>query len=336
MNRTYLITGAIIAAIIILATAGALYTIPHGPVLPVVYIVYGSEKGDLSYTDSAYRGLFAAQETMPFTKREFTSLDHDELAPLLNGSAPGTPGLVITVGYQYTGDTERLAAENPGVRFLAIDQAGTGSSNLKSYGITSYGESYLAGVLAASATKTGRVGIILGTQSEVLEGFHQGYIDGVRAFDPSIVIGSEYVRDNSTAGFSDPVRGGEIAGRMYREGTDVIYTVAGFSGTGAIREAKRGPGRYIIGVDSDQSYLGPKVVLASAVKRVDRVVYTGIAEFLNGSFSGGSQGAGLKEGITCLVFNPEFAFYNTTVSAWEGKAEEAETRYGAANNSGHK
>ncbi len=333
MNRNYLLAGTG-AIIIVLAAVLALFAIPHEPSLPVVYIVYGSEKGDLSYTDSAYRGLFAAQEAMPFTKREFTFLDHDELSPLLTGSGPGKPGLVITVGYQYTADTERLATENPGIRFLAIDQAGNGSSNLKSFGITSYGESYLAGVLAATVTKTHRVGIILGTQSELLEGFHQGYIDGVQAADPSVAVDSEYVSDNSTAGFSDPVRAGEIADRMYREGPDVIYTVAGFSGTGAIREAKRGPGRYIIGVDSDQSYLGPEVVLASAIKRVDRVVYTGISEFLTGSFSGGSQVAGLKEGVTGLVFNPKFASYNVTVSGWETRAEEAEARYRAANNSG--
>ena len=96
---------------------------------------------------------------------------------------------------------------------------------------------------------------------------------------------------------------------------------------GAIREAKKAPGRYIIGVDSDQTHLGPGVVLASAVKRVDRVVYTGIGEYLNGSFTGGEQAAGLKEGVTGLSFNPKFAAYNSTVRAWEAKAQEEEAKY---------
>ena len=65
------------------------------------------------------------------------------------------------------------------------------------------------------------------------------------------------MRDNSTTGFFDPVRGAEIASGMYTNGADVVYAVAGYSNIGVVREAKKAPGRYIIGVDSDQTYLGP-------------------------------------------------------------------------------
>lgn len=331
MNRKYLLIGTVVATIAVLAIVVAVLAIPHEPTLPVVYIVYDAEKGDLSYTDSAYRGLFAAQEAMPFNKKEFTSLNYTELSGLPDISdGSEKPGLIITVGYDYADNTKRLAAEHPGIRFLAIDQAGIGTDNLKSYEITSYGESYLAGVLAASATKTHRVGIILGTQSDLLEGFRQGYINGVHAVNLSMTVDQAYIRDNSTAGFSDPDRAGEIAGGMYSNGTDVIYTVAGYSGTGAIAEAKKAPGRYIIGVDSDQTNLGPSVVIASAIKRVDLVVYSGIGDYLNGTFSGFNTVAGLHEGITELVCNPIFASCNTTVSVWEEKAQEEEARYLAA------
>lgn len=302
-------------------------TAPHEPERPMVYVVYDVGKGDLSYADSAYRGLFSAQENLSFNKREFTSLDRGRLPGLMKSTGREKPGLVITIGYTYTDTTQQLAQDNPEVRFLAIDQTGTGASNVKAYEITSYGGSYLAGVLAASATKTKNVGIILGTQSQLLEGFRLGYRDGARAVDPTIRVQEAYVRDNSTEGFSDPTGAGEIAEGMYRNGADVIYLVAGFSNTGAIAEAKAGPGRYVIGVDSDQTDLGPSVVLASAVKRVDRVVYTGIAEYLNGSFTGGEEVAGLREGVTDLTFNPRFESYHATVMEWEGKAREEEARY---------
>jgi len=328
MNTERLIIGAVVAAVAIFLLV-LVVTVPHDSSLPVVYIIYSSEKGDNSYTDSAYRGLFAAQEAMPFSKREFTSLDPHQF-PALNGSGESAkPGLVITVGYPYTNDTKRLAAENPEVRFLAVDQAGIGSANVRSYEISSYGDSYLAGVLAASASKTHKTGIILGTRTALLDAFRQGYQDGVHAADPAATIDVAYVRDTA-AGFSDPARAGQIAGGMYRNGTDVIYTVAGLSGTGAITEAKTAPGRYIIGIDSDQTDLGPSVVLASAVNRVDMVVQTGIRDYLTGSFKGGNTVAGLNEGVTGLVFNPKFAAYNATVIAWEEKAKDAEARYLAA------
>ena len=114
---------------------------------------------------------------------------------------------------------------------------------------------------------------------------------------------------------------------MYSGGADVIYTVAGHSGIGTITEAKKFPGRYIIGVDSDQTSLGSRVVLASAVKRIDRAVYTGIHDFVNGTFTGGEQTVGLREGMTGLTFNPAFSSYSATVSAWGEKAQEEEARY---------
>ena len=328
MNRKYLLIGAIAATIAILVIVVAVFVIPHEPTRPVVYIIYHSDKGDLSYTDSAYRGLFAAQEDMRFNKKEFISSDAVEFSRMLSGTTGAKmPGFVITLGYTQASFTQALASEHPDIRFLAIDQTGIGSDNVRAYEITSYGESYLAGVLAASATKTGRVGIILGTQSAQLDAFRLGYIDGVHAVSPAIPVDQTYVRDNSTIGFYDPDRAAEIAGGMYNNGADVIFSIAGYSNIGVVREAKKAPGRHIIGVDSDQTYLGPGVVLASAVKRLDRIVYTGIAEYLNGSFTGGEEVAGLKEGVTGLSFNPKFENYNSTVRAWEAKAREEEAKY---------
>jgi basic membrane protein A len=135
------------------------------------------------------------------------------------------------------------------------------------------------------------------------------------------------VHQYSTDGFTDPAGAGLIAEEMYRNGTDVIFACAGYSNMGVFDAAHTTPGRYVIGTDSDQSPLGPQFVLASAMKRVDRVVYTGIADHLNGSFGGGSQVAGLKEGVTGIVYNPKFAIYNETVSAWEAQAQSGEEKY---------
>lgn len=317
--------GAVVIVIVAIAVAGL---VPHKPAVPVVYIVYASEKGDLSYTDSAYEGLLAAQKDFTFTPKEFT-LSESETVPgvLANASGAEKPGLVITIGFQYANFTQQLAAQHPDIRFLAIDMSGIGSDNTRAYEITSYGDSYLAGVLAASATKTGHVGIIMGMKSELLDAFRQGYTDGVHAVNASITVDPAYVQQDSPDGFKDPGQAALRAEALYRNGTDVIYTCAGASNLGAFKIANATPGRYVIGTDSDQSPLGPDFVLASAVKRVDRVVYTGIGEYLNGSFTGGEQVAGLKDGATGIVYNPKFASYNETVSAWESKAEKEESQY---------
>jgi len=296
--------------------------------VPVLYIVYGSEKGDLSYTDAASQGLASAQRDMPVAIKEFFPRDYEMLPEILNHtSAAEKPCLIITVGFQYANFTRQLAQQHKDIRFLAIDQAGIGSENLRAYEISSYGNSYLAGVLAASATKSGHVGTILGMQSDVLEAFRQGYSDGARAVNASIIVDHAWVHQYSVDGFTDADEAERIAEKMYFNGTDVIYTCAGYSNMGAFRAANSTTGRFIIGTDTDQSPLGPEFVLASAVKRVDRIVYASVAEVLNGTFTGGDHRAGLKEGATGIVYNPIFASYNVSVSAWEPQALAGEEKY---------
>lgn len=315
---------AILAALLIAAGCSQ----PAPAPTQVVYIVYGSEKGDLSYTDAAYKGLSAAQKDMNITAKEFVPANYTLLPGILNSTKPSEkPDLVITVGFQYANFTRELANQHPDIRFLAIDQAGIGSGNLRAYEITSYGDSYLAGVLAASATRTGRTGIIMGMKSDVLDGFLRGYTDGARATNASIQVEYAYVHRDSVDGFTDADEAGRIAEGMYRNGTDVIFTCAGYSNMGAFAAANTTPGRYIIGTDTDQSPLGPEFVLASAVKRVDRIVYSGITEEHDGSLTGGNRIVGLKEGATGIVFNPKFASYNTTISAREAAAMAAEESY---------
>lgn len=319
---------ALLAVLVLLAAASGCTSQQAPAGVPVVGIVYGSGKGDLSYTDAAYQGILAAEKEHAITVQEFVPDNFGTLPALLNSTnTTERPGLVITVGFQYTNFTRQLAEQHPDIRFLAIDQSGTGSGNLRACAISSYADSYLAGVLAASATKTGKVGIILGMQSDVLETFLDGYRDGVHAVNSSIAVDHAWVRQDSTQGFMDPDEAERIAEGMYRNGTDVIFTCAGYSNLGAFAAANATTGRYVIGTDSDQSPLGPGFVLASAVKRVDRIVYAGIGEYLDGSFTGGNRTLGLRDGATGIVYNPAFAFYNETVGAWEGNATAGEEQY---------
>jgi len=316
----------LILVTLMLAAAGC--SRPAATGVPEVYIVYGSEKGDLSYTDSASQGLAAAQRNLSIAAREFVPADYTDLPGVLNATRdPERPRLVVTVGFQYAAFSRSLAEAHPDIRILAIDQDGAGPENLKTCEISSYGDSYLAGVLAASASKTGRIGIIMGMESDVLDTFLEGYTAGARAANATVVVDPAWVHRNSTQGFMDPDEAGRIAGAMYRNGTDVIFTCAGYSNMGAFAAARNTTGRYIIGTDTDQSPLGPDFVLASAVKRVDRVVYAGIGETLDKTFTGGHYVAGLEEGITGIVLNPEFAYYTSTIAAWEDRAEAEEANY---------
>jgi basic membrane protein A len=326
MKPGYWVLPVFVLLLLLLIAAGCSQSVPVAPT--VVYIVYGSEKGDLSYTDAAWLGLQEAQQERTLVIREFVPQDFETLPAILNTtSGAEKPVLVITVGFQYADFTRQLAEQHKDIRFLAIDQAGIGMENLRSYEITSFGDSYLAGALAASVSQTQHVGIIMGTQSDVLDTFLAGYTKGARAVNDSIIIDHAYVRQHSTAGFTDAPGARQIAEGMYRNSTDVIFACAGYSNTGVFSAAANHSDRYVIGTDSDQSPLGPEFILASAVKRVDRVVSAGVGDTLDGNFTGGNVTAGLKDGVTGIIFNPRFASYNETVSTWGDQARAEEERY---------
>ncbi len=320
----YLVVGAVVAVFLVVIPA-AFYLFSS---VPTVYVVYDSEKGDLSYTDTAAKGLLDAESRFSFHTREFTRKDRDILGETIGREKPD---LVITVGYAYANLTRQWAKDNPAVRFLAIDQSGFEGENVRAVEITGFGGSYLAGILAAGESASGRVAIVLGTHSPLLDGYLRGYQAGAQAADRNVTVDVAYISDNLT-GFSDPVRAAELAGAMYGNGTDVIYAVAGLSGTGVMREAEKSPGRYVIGVDSDQAGLAPAVVLASAVKRVDTVVYTGIEDYLHGTFTTGDEVTGLPDGTTGLVFNPRYASFRDAVMAYEEEAKGKEENYIASRN----
>jgi basic membrane protein A and related proteins len=82
-----------------------------------------------------------------------------------------------------------------------------------------------------------------------------------------------------------------VAENQIAAGSRVVFAVAGPCGNGALEAAKERK-RWGIGVDTDQSFLGPHI-LTSAVKRVDTGIFLAVKGAKEGRFKGGKD----------LVFN---------------------------------
>ncbi len=86
-----------------------------------------------------------------------------------------------------------------------------------------------------------------------------------------------------------------MANSQYDQGADVIYEVAGLSGTGVINAAKERE-LMAIGVDRDKNYLAPCCVITSMIKRVDEGVYQAAKLVAEGNFEGGIYEYGVVDG----------------------------------------
>ena len=163
-------------------------------------------------------------------------------------------------------------------------------SNVEGLTYATQQNSYLIGCLAAHvAASRGKknISVVGGLKIPPVDTFLAGYRAGAQHCVAGTTVQIGYSQD-----FIDQAKCKSIAVNQIDAGSQVVFGVAGPCGLGALDAAKE-RGRWAVGVDVDQSYLGPHI-LTSAVKRVD----TGIVLAVKGA----KNGKGYKGGSD-LVFN---------------------------------
>jgi basic membrane protein A and related proteins len=154
--------------------------------------------------------------------------------------------------------------------------------------------SFLVGVLAALASKTGKIGFVGGMDIPLIRRFQCGYEQGIKYANPNAELIAN-MTGTTPAAWNDPGRGAELAKGQFDRGVDVVYAAAGNTGTGVLQAAKD-RGKYAIGVDSNQNYLHPGTMLTSMLKRVDLAAYNSFKAAQGNTWKAGTQSLGLKEG----------------------------------------
>ena len=148
--------------------------------------------------------------------------------------------------------------------------------NVQSVVFKEHEGSYLVGLLAAMASKSGKVGFVGGMDIPLIRKFACGYVQGVKAGKAGAEI-FQNMTGSTPAAWNDPVKGGELAKSQIDRGADVVYHAAGGTGIGVLR-AVADAGKLGIGVDSNQNALHHGKVLTSMLKRVDVAVYEAFKE----------------------------------------------------------
>jgi len=192
--------------------------------------------------------------------------------------------------------------------------------NVESVVYKSNDASYLAGVLAAKTSKTGKVGFVGGMDIPLIHAFFCGYKEGFMATNSSGQVFENYT-GTTAAAWNDPTTAGELAKADFDKGADIVYAAAGASGTGVIQAAKDA-GKMSIGVDSDQNYMAPGSVLTSVLKRVDNTVYDAFKAG-DAGFKGGVVALGVAEGGVGLAMDDN---NKSMVSADASAAVDAATK----------
>jgi basic membrane protein A len=298
-------------------------------------------KGDKSFNDSASRGLaWAAKDFAPLKRIELEpGVDADREVNIRNVAMIGYD-LIVGVGFLFTDAISTVADEFPDTKFAIVDGFIPDKPNVMSLLFPEPQGSFLVGMIAGmKAQEDGKdtVGFVGGMDIALINGFEAGYNAGVHYVYPECKILSAYAGDTPTA-FADPVKGKELALSQYDNGAWVIYHASGLTGAGVFEAAKERK-RFVIGVDSNQNYLGyieetgENFCLTSMLKQVDVAVYLAIKSVIEGTFKGGIEIFGLDryvtiEGVTYSGVGYALDKYNKDLLSKEmiEKVAEAKTK----------
>jgi basic membrane protein A len=276
------------AALAILAGAGGASAQDFQPA--VIFDMGG--KFDKSFNEAAYNGAekFKAETGISYLEFEVTQEAQREQA--MERMAGRGANIVVVVGFQNATPLEKIAKDYPDTKFTIIDSV-VDLPNVQSVTFKEHEGSFLVGMAAVMASKTGKVGFVGGMDIPLIRNFQFGYEQGVKHASGSASVLANYT-GTTPAAWNDPARGGELAIGQFDQGADVVYAAAGATGLGVL-QAAADKSKLSIGVDSNQNHLHPGSVLTSMLKRVDVAVYKAFKGAQDGTWQAGAQSLGLKE-----------------------------------------
>lgn len=259
-------------------------------------------KDDRSFNAAAWQGVQRAAKDLPIVLRDIEPGTPNAIEPAMRAFAERNFDLIIGVGFAQAPIMELVAKDYPNIQFAIIDGVSK-LPNVASLVFKEHEGSYLVGILAAKASRTGTIGFLGGMDIGLIHRFAKGYEEGARSVNPNIRVIENFVGVTDSA-WNNPGKGKELSLAQIGKGADVIFTAAGNSGLGAfdaVEQQGKQNGRathFVIGVDSNQNMVKPGFVLTSMVKRVDNAVYDIVSDVVNRKFSPGLHVFGLdKDGV---------------------------------------
>lgn len=273
------------------AVAAVLGTAQAQDFAPAIVFDMGG-KFDKSFNEAAYNGAERFKRETGIAYREFEVTSEAQRDQALRNLARRGATVIVAVGFAQAVPVDGAAKEFPNVKFNIINSV-VNLPNVQSFIFKEHEGSFLAGIMAASVSKSGKVGFVGGMDIPLIRAFGCGYVQGARHANPRVEI-LQNMTGTTPAAWRDPTRGGELARAQFDRGVDVVYAAAGGTGLGVLQAAKD-QGKLAIGVNSNQNHLHPGSVLTSMIKRVDVAVYEAFKAARENRWQAGLRVLGLKE-----------------------------------------
>ncbi len=275
------------------ATAMAVATVAQAADFKPAVIYDMGGKFDKSFNEGVYNGIKRFTDETGVEVMEFEVTNETQREQAMQRMVQRGATVVLGVGFAQADAISKVASENPDKLFSIIDVNWLDHPNLRQYAFKEHEGSYLVGIAAAMASKTGTVGFVGGMDIPLIRAFACGYVQGAKSANADVNV-IQNMTGTTPSAWNDPAKGGELTRAQIDRGADVVYQAAGGTGVGVI-SAAADAGKMSIGVDSNQNHMAPGSVLTSMLKRVDVAAYQTMKDAMSGDFETGVRNLGLAE-----------------------------------------
>jgi basic membrane protein A len=205
--------------------------------------------------------------------------------------------LIVAMGFAQADAVAAVAPSYPDINFVNVDVCWLDdpAGNIYQACYKEHEGSFLVGMIAAMASKTGKVGFVGGMDIPLIRKFQGGYEQGAMYANPDIEIFANMTGTTPEA-WNNPTKGAELTKAQIDKGADVVYQAAGGTGIGVL-QAAADAGIMGIGVDTNQNWMHPGNMLTSMLKRLDLTIFEQAEKTDAGTFEPAIVVLGLAEGM---------------------------------------
>lgn len=283
----------LIPCIVAAPHAGAVVEIEGEPKVAFIYL---SPRHDGGWTESIERGRVILEEEtgleVAYTE-DVSGGDKTRTRQVIDLYVKRGYNIIIGTAWDYGEAFAEAAAENPNVAFM--NAAGeTMGPNLESFYARTYQAWYMAGMAAASVTKTRKLGMVAGFPLSVVNWDINAFQRGAQAVDPDIQVIVSFLNT-----WYDPVKEGQAAEAMIEQGADVVATNLSAASVPAATEKA---GVRFVGFQNDMTHLAPNGHVVSVIFNWEAHLVPSIKEMIAGSWaSRESSFIGIDKGMIGLA-----------------------------------
>lgn len=250
-----------------------------------VAVLFPGLVDDQSWNQAGYEGLQQAEEDgieIAYTE----NASQDQQVELFRNYAQDGFNVIIGHGGEYMDSALQVAEEFPDVEFV-VTNGNESAENVTSLAL-SYGDmGYLAGVLAASMSETGKIGMVAGETIPIVQDAMRAYEAGAKRVNPDIEV-----VESITGDWADVALSREAALAQIADGVDVLWHLLDAADAGVLSAAEDEE-VYVIGLYADQSALAPTMQIGASLSDASAVIY----EAATGELNGEANKEGVAEGV---------------------------------------